>query len=444
MTLVVTGTVYQTPTPGELEVRRDVSVVVGDDGTITEVLPASSAAAVEAVSTATASVRLGAHQRLLPGLIDTHIHAPQWVQLGTGLDIPLDRWLFEYTFPLEARFSDESFARTVWQRMVPTLLGHGTTTAVYYSTVHENAATALAETCAEHGQRAFVGRVAMDHPEGTPGWYRDADAARGIEASARSVESIRSLRSPLVEPIVTPRFAPACTDDLLRGLGELARATDTRVQTHCSESDWQHAHAVERFGTSDTRALDSFGLVGRSTVLAHGDHMSDADLDLAGAAGAGVAHCPLSNAYFANAVFPLRRAVARGVHVGLGSDVSGGAHPGLLAQCAHAVTASRYLEDGVDPALTPDGRGVPGSRVDIVTAFHAATRGGADLLGIEAGLIAPGRVFDAFVVDCDARASGLDFWDDIDDDQRLFEKIVRLAGPGDITSVWVAGRRVVG
>ena len=444
MSTVVVGTAYHAPTARELETLRDVAVVVADDGVISAVLPASSDVAQRAMASAGSTVRLGAHERLLPGLIDTHIHAPQWVQLGTGLDIPLDRWLFEYTFPLEARFADEGFAQQVWSRMVPTLLRHGTTTAVYYSTIHEGATTALAEACVEHGQRAFVGRVGMDHPQGTPDWYRDADAASGVDASARSVEAIRALGNPLVEPVITPRFAQACSDDLLRGLGELARATSTRVQTHCSESDWEHGHAFERFGMSDTRALDSFGLVNRSSVLAHGDHLSDSDLDLIGAVGAGVAHCPLSNAYFANAVFPLRRALSRGVHVGLGSDVSGGAHPGLLPQCTHAVTASRYLEDGVDAALPADRRGVPGSRVDIVTAFHVATKGGADLLGINAGVIAPGNVFDAFVVDCDARTSGLDYWEGIDNDERLFEKIVRLAGPGDITSVWVSGRRVVG
>ena len=444
MSTVVVGTAYHAPTARELETLSDVAVVVADDGVISAVLPASSDEAQRAMASAGSTVRLGAHERLLPGLIDTHIHAPQWVQLGTGLDIPLDRWLFEYTFPLEARYADEGFARQVWSRMVPTLLRHGTTTAVYYSSIHEGATTALAEACAEHGQRAFVGRVGMDHTQGTPDWYRDADASTGVDASARSVEAIRALGSGLVEPIITPRFAPACSDDMLRGLGELARATGTRVQTHCSESDWEHGHAFERFGMSDTRALDSFGLVNRSTVLAHGDHLSDSDLDLIGAVGAGVAHCPLSNAYFANAVFPLRRALSRGVHVGLGSDVSGGAHPGLLPQCTHAVTASRYLEDGVDASLRAEERGVADSRVDIVAAFHVATKGGADLLGINAGVITPGHVLDAFVVDCEARTSGLDFWEGIDNDERLFEKIVRLAGPADITTVWVSGRRVVG
>ena len=442
VTRVVVGTVYQAPTPGELQVLHGAVVEMDDNGLIVAVHQDRTGSAEDAIARASSVHRLGAGERLLPGLVDTHIHAPQWPQLGTGLDIPLDRWLFEYTFPLESRYSDRRFAETVWSRMVPSLLRHGTTTAVYYSTIHEEATLALAEACVAHGQRAFVGRVGMDHPEGTPDWYRDVSAAAAVEASARSVQAIRNLRSTLVEPVITPRFAPACSDDALRGLGELAASTGTRVQTHCSESDWEHSYAFGRFGVSDTLALQSFGLVREHTVLAHGDHVSDPDMDVIAAAGAGIAHCPLSNAYFANAVFPVRRALARGVRVGLGSDVAGGAAPGLLAQCAHAVTASRHLEDGVDPARAATDRGVPGSRIDAVTAFHLATKGGADLLGIPVGLIEPGRRFDAFVVDCTARASGLDAWEGIDDDGRLFEKIVRLAGHDDITTVWVDGRTV--
>ena len=94
-----------------------------------------------------------------------------------GLDLPLERWLFDYTFPLEARYADAEFAATVWDDLVPSLLAMGTTTAVYFSSNHLGATTALARACARHGQRALVGRVAMDHPTGTPEWYRDATAS---------------------------------------------------------------------------------------------------------------------------------------------------------------------------------------------------------------------------------------------------------------------------
>jgi len=313
----------------------------------------------------------------------------------------------------------------------------------------------LAEVCSALGQRAFVGRVAMDHPQGTPEWYRDATAADGLAASKRSIDAIRALGNPLVQPIVTPRFVPACTDELLAGLGRLATDEGVLVQTHCSESDWEHGDVFARYGVSDTTALHDLGLLREGTVLAHGNHLDDADFATIRHAAAGVAHCPLSNAYFANSVFPARRALAAGVKVGLGTDIAGGAQPGLLSQCGLAATVSRMLDDGVDGTRPAGDRGVPGSRLDVVTAFHLGTAGGADVLGIPVGRFQVGQQFDAMVVDTDAGHthasswSGLRSWptgdgtSGVDDHARLFEKIVRLAGPSDITRVWVAGREVV-
>ncbi len=442
--LVVVGTIFQTPSLDQLEVLGDVAVSVGGDGGIVGVVPASSVEGQAAIASATTVHRLSSTERLLPGLIDTHMHAPQWPQLGGGLDLSLEQWLFESTFPLEARYADGDFAQQVWDDMVTCLLAHGTTTSVYYSSIHEEATLRLAKTCAGLGQRAFVGRVAMDHPEGTPSWYRDVDAVSAVSASARSVHAIRALNSLLVKPVITPRFVPACTDRLLQGLGELASSTGALVQTHCSESDWEHRYVMDRYGHSDTAALHRFGLLREGTVLAHGNHMSTNDFDRTRETAAGVAHCPLSNSYFANAVFPVARALQRGVKVGLGSDIAGGCAPGLLPQCVHAVTSSRMLEDGVHHELEASKRGVPGSRINSIAAFHLATMAGADLLGIPCGLLARGRQFDAFAVDVGRQHSSLRIWEELDDDPRIFEKIVRLASPSDITSVWVSGQKVSG
>ena len=431
-------TIMQTPTIGELEVRRDVVVTIGDDGRIASIEPAA-ADDPRAPADAGVDVALPDSVVVLPGLVDTHVHAPQWPQLGTGLDLPLETWLQERTFPLERRLTEPGFAAEVWPSLVGTLLAHGTTTATYYATIDVETTTMLAETCADLGQRAFVGRVGMDHPEGTPPWYRDVDAAAGVAASARSIEEIRAIGSTLVEPIVTPRFVPACTDELLRGLGELAASTGALVQTHCSESDWQHATSLERYGASDATALDRLGLVRDHAVLAHGGHLGDDDLDLLRRRGAGIAHCPLSNAYFGDAVTPVRRALDAGVRVGLGSDVAGGPRPGLLGQCADAVTMSRVLESGVDARVVTGERGVDGSRLTILDAFWLATAGGAELLGLDVGLLAPGRPFDAIAVDVARPGSALRRWDGVDDDARTFEKLVRLATPADLTHVWTAG-----
>lgn len=442
----VVASILQTPAPDRLEAIHSAVIAVADDGTITGVEVAGSPEADALLARATSTVLTPPGSVLLPGLVDLHVHAPQWPQLGTGLDLPLDRWLFEYTFPLEARYSDLDVARPVWSDLVGGLLAHGTTTAVYFATVDVAATTALAEAALAGGQRAYVGRVAMDHPDGTPAWYRDASAAEGVAASARSIDEMRALDAGrgLVAPIITPRFTPACTDDLLHGLGELAAATGVAVQTHASESDWVHAHALERFGRTDCAALDAFGLLRRGTVLDHANHLTDDDAALLRERGAGIAHCPLSNAYFANAVLPVRRLLASGVAMGLGTDVSGGASPSLLRAAHEAVTVSRLLADGVDRALPAATRGVPGSAIDTRLAFWLATLGGAELLGAPVGLLAPGRKFDAVLVDTTSRRGSLRVWPDLDTPERVLEKIVRLAGPPDIVSVWVDGRLVVG
>src|SRR5208283_707292 len=107
---------------------------------------------------------------------------------------------------------------------------------------------------------------------------------------------------------------------------------------------------------------------------------------------AAVAHCPASNAYFADAVFPLREALRRGLHVGLGTDVSGGPSASLFVVCRAAVLSARLLESGVDPRRPAGARGGwPGARVGYRVAFHLATAGGAQALDLPIGVFAPAR-----------------------------------------------------
>lgn len=430
--IAVRASVFQTPSPTEFSHLDDVVITVVD-GVITSITPAAN-------HDGSIDVTLPATSVLVPGFIDLHIHAPQWPQLGTGYDVPLDEWLFDYTFPTEAKCADIDFAREIWNDMVPALLSHGTTTAVYYGSTHVEATTALAEACIRHGQRAWVGRTAMDHPEGTPDYYRDHSAEEGLDASRRSIDEITALEDPhsLVRPIITPRFIPACTDALLDGLGDLAAETGHLVQTHCSENDWEHGYVLERHGMSDTASLDRFGLLRRGTVLGHGCLLSDDDFDTISERQAGVAHCPLSNVYFGDAIFPTRRALERGVRVGLGTDIAGGPSASLLSQAARAVDVSRHLENGVDQRLDASSRGVADSRIDATAAFHLATLGGADVLGEALGLIEVGRAFDAVAISL-ARIDRLPGGDTPD---RQFEKLVRTAERGDISHVWVGGQLV--
>jgi guanine deaminase len=433
--LALRGAILHTQARDRLEYWPDARIDIGATGRIAGIRDATAAD--------TDAFPLGPGNILLPGLVDLHIHAPQWPQLGTALDLPLERWLHEYTFPLEARCADAAYAAAVYDQMVPALLANGTTTAVYFASTHLPATTILAETCLRHGQRALVGRVAMDHPEQCPETYRDASAETALADSRASIEAIRALpgNDGLVLPAITPRFIPACTDDLLRGLGALAAETGCHVQTHASESDWEHGHVLDRCGCSDTEALAGFGLLTRRSVLAHGNFLGAADLTLIRTLGAGIAHCPLSNAYFADAVFPLRAALDRRVRVGLGTDVAGGAHPSLLDSARMAITASRMLEGGVDPAIPRGARGRPGARIGATEAFWLATAGGAEVLDLPVGAFRPGHHFDAMLIDT-RNLDGNLFPQPGEPPERLLERIVHTAGRNDIARVWVGGRIV--
>jgi guanine deaminase len=441
------GDALHTPARSQIEFLRDVLIEV-DAGAVIQAIhrkdsPQKAVVAARHRAQGTL-VTLEKGQYLLPGLVDLHVHAPQWPQLGLALDLPLEDWLQAYTFPLEARYVDTEYARKVYESLVGGLLANGTTTALYFGTIHLAATQTLADICLRRFQRALIGRVAMDDPVQCPAFYRDASAGVAEAETRAFISYVRSMpgnESGLILPVITPRFIPSCTDELLRGLGRLARETSCHVQTHCSESDWAHEFVLARCGVTDTAALQRFGLLSRRTILAHGNFIDGPDVATILEAGSGIAHCPLSNVYFSDAVFPLQRMLNRGVHVGLGTDISGGASPSILENARHAVIASRSLEAGVDPGLSRARRRSPGSRIDATTAFWLATAGGGIALDLPIGLFREGYQFDAIVLDGQTPDSNLHLEENAAPDTVL-QKIVYLATRADIKEVWVANRRV--
>lgn len=434
------GTFYHAPTAERAEVLADAVIAIDGDGIITEVIAGDdrrhAAAARDAISTAGLC--------FLPGFVDLHIHAPQYPQLGQALDEPLEVWLGKYTFPLEFKYRDLEFARPRYDTLVRDLIADGTTTALYFATVHLEATKLLAEIALTHGQRALIGKVVMDDPASCPSYYRDESAARAIAETRAFIDFVRQHpdnTAGRVLPVITPRFIPSCTDGALAGLGALALETGAHVQTHCSESDWAHDHALTRYGITDAAALDRFGLLTRRTVLAHAGFITDDDMQRIAQRGAAVAHCPVSNAYFANAVFPLRRALEKGVRVGLGTDISGGPISSMFDATRATVMASRMLQSGVDPETPPSQRGVAKSAVPMSTAFHIATAGGAAALDLPVGRFEPGRKFDAIAIDCHASDGGIRLFGEADP-LAILEKILYTATRQNIARVFIDGQPV--
>ncbi|MDQ1147433.1 guanine deaminase [Bacillus sp. SORGH_AS 510] len=447
-TQIFRGTAFTSDTPTKLNILNDYLYCVDTKGMLEKIVAPDHAdykpllAAYEGREN---FHRLADGHYLLPGFVDLHVHAPQWAQSGTALDLPLYEWLNTYTFPLEAKYSDLVFAKNVYEDLVNTLLANGTTTALYFATVHKEASILLAEICAKKGQRGLVGKVVMDDPEQNPSYYRDKDTETALADTEEFILAVKELAKTVkqgVYPVVTPRFIPSCTDEALKGLGKLAAKYDTHIQSHCSESDWAHNYVQERFFTHDAFALNNFQLLTDKSVMAHCNFLDNEDAALFAKTGTAIAHCPLSNAYFANSVLPIASLKAKGIDIGLGSDISAGATPSLYDNAKQAVVSSRMLEDGVNASLPADKRGVPHSRITINEAFYLATAGGGESLNLPIGRIQENYTWDVQIIDTRVSTAKLPIFDPNEDLYNTFQKIMYNVRPENIREVWVQGEKV--
>ncbi|KAF2167290.1 hypothetical protein M409DRAFT_22717 [Zasmidium cellare ATCC 36951] len=393
-------------------------------------------------------VRLNArHGFFFPGFIDTHIHAPQYPNAGIFGKSTLLDWLETYTFPMESSFREVRQAAKVYNRVVARTLSHGTTTACYYATVHVAATNLLADVCLSRGQRAFVGRVCMDRL--SPEYYRDESAESSLRDTEACIEHVRGIDPgfELVSPIITPRFAPSCSDESLKALGKLHQDSGIPCQTHISENKSEIALVKKLFPEAPHYAgvYDEAGLLTSKTILAHAVHLTPEERSLIKTRDAKISHCPASNTALASGCAPVRQLLNEGITVGLGTDVSGGYTCSMLAETREAVMVSRHrsiLEDGSDEC-----------KLSVEEALYLATRGGAKVVGLEdkIGGFEVGKQWDAQMVtfaEVGETVGGLDQKEgpvEVFGGETYEEKVAKWVYTGDdrnTMAVWVRGRLV--
>jgi len=373
------------------------------------------------------------------------VHAAQWPQAALSLDAPLEVWLNDRTFPLESRYKDLDFARAVYTDLVQQLLARGTTTVMYQGSADLASSIELARICDEQGQRAIVGKTVMDDPAANPDYYRDASPESAIaetETLMREVEQIGRSSRQGIWPVVTPRFIPSCTDEALIGLGKLAQKYDAYIQTHCNEGQWEHDVVLERYGKTDPYALRDLGLLSHKAIMAHCPYLTEEEGEMFAELGVGIAHCPVANSYFSSAIAPIRRFRGQGIHVGLGTDISGGYSPSMYEVMRQTIICSRLLETGVNAQVPPESRGLGEARLGVAEALWLATAGGAEALQLPVATFEPGRAFDLQVVDTRRRDGNLTGFGVFDEPADKLARIVYLSTPDNVRQVWVQGRLV--
>jgi len=316
---------------------------------------------------------------IIPGLINAHTHAAMSLFRGLADDLPLEEWLTSHIFPAERRLNGD-FVYWGAKLAVAEMLLSGTTT---FCDMYLWAAQ-VARAAAETGIRAVVGEVLYDFTSpnyGPPG--------AGL---IYSEELWRAWQDhPRVKVAVQPHAVYTCSPDLLQQCGDLAARLDTRLIIHLSETPREVADCEAQYGATPVGHLQRLGLLTSRLVADHGVALTDADLELLAASGAGVAHCPESNMKLASGIAPVTDLLARGVPVGLGTD--GCASNNNLDLLQEIDTAAKLQKvRRLDPTALP-----------APAALDLATGGSARVLGLEkeVGALIPGLKADLVVIDLD-------------------------------------------
>lgn len=333
---------------------------------------------------------------IIPGLVDLHMHAPQYAFRGMGMDLELMDWLGQQTFPEEAKYADFSYADKAYTIFADNIKHSATSHACLFATQHRAATELLMDRMEQTGMISFVGKVNMDRE--APDNLRESSAEASAQETLRWLYEIAG-KYQRTKPILTPRFIPSCTPELLAKLQIIQQEYKLPVQSHLSENTGEIAFVHEL--CPDARfygdAYNAYGLFGRQhpkehtypAIMAHCVHSTEEEIKLLRDNGVFVAHCPASNTNLSSGIAPIRRYLENHMHVGLGSDVAGGHTESILRAVCDAVQVSKLYWRLVDDGAVP---------LTFCEAFYLATKGGGAFFG-SVGSLERGYDFSAVVLD---------------------------------------------
>ena len=333
---------------------------------------------------------------IFPGMVDLHLHAPQYSFRGMCMDLELMDWLSRYTFPEEEKYEDIGYAERAYGMFVDAMKKSATTRSCIFATRHRQATELLMHLMEESGLVSYVGKVNMD---------REASERLNEESAEISAFTtfgwINAVKDKFKNtyPILTPRFIPSCTDKLMEELREIQMAYGIPVQSHLSESpgEIEFVKTLRPNNPFYGDSYDEYDLFGKNddidtdvkTVMAHCVWSCPEEVELMRKNGVFVAHCPASNMNLTSGIASIRHYLNLGLHIGLGTDVAGGQSLSVFRAITDAIQVSKMYYRLVNE----NERSLVFSE-----AFYLATKGGGAFFG-KVGCFEEDYEMDAVVLD---------------------------------------------
>jgi guanine deaminase len=373
---------------------------------------------------------------IFPGMIDLHVHAPQYAFRGMSMDLELMDWLNRYTFPEEEKYANLDYAEKAYAMFVDALKKGATTRSCIFATQHRYATELLMGKMEESGLISYVGKVNMDREASEALMEQSADIS--AYTTFGWINAVKD-KFQNTKPILTPRFIPCCTDKLMEELREIQMAYGIPVQSHLSESKGEIEfvkflrpenlfygdvyNEYDLFGKNDDIDTDV------KTVMAHCVWSTNEEVELMRKNGVFIAHCPASNMNLTSGIAPIRKYMDLGLNIGLGSDVAGGHSLSIFRAIADTIQVSKMYFRMVDEQHKP---------LLFSEAFYLATKGGGAFFG-KVGSFEDGYEFDAVVMDDSVLVHPQEI--------NLAERVERAVYLGldekCVTAKYVAGRKIL-
>lgn len=331
---------------------------------------------------------------IIPGFCDMHVHAPQFLQRGVGMDRELLDWLDTYTFPNESMFKDENHARKVYGWFVDELLRQGTLHVNCFPSIHYEASQILFEILEEKGLFAFTGKLNMD--QNSPDYYIE-NTEQSLIDTERFLNNHQKNSSVIAS--VVPRFTITCSEKLLKGLGMLSKKYNAPVHSHMCEAINEMKVVKELFPEYKNGAeiFHKNGLLGQNpTIMAHCIFMDDDVLELMKNPNCMAVHCPEATANInSGGIMPVKKLLKMGINLAIGSDVGSGVSLSISRGIASTIQHSK-IRNMFDSQW---------EAVNLSEAFYMATRSGGRYFD-NVGAFEDGYCFNALVID-DSSMHGL-------------------------------------
>ena len=313
---------------------------------------------------------------VIPGLVNCHTHSPMTLFRNAVEDQPLEKWLKEYVWPVEAKLKPEH-VRVGAMLAAAEMALHGITCFNdMYFFMEE-----VAKAAVEIGIRGVLS-------EGLVELFSSRSSEEILRKGVSFAERYHGWKG-LIWAALGPHAEYSCSLEFLERVREEADRLGVGIHIHLAEVKPPVDEFVEKHGKTPVQALDEIGFLKRDVIIAHGIYLSDEDLKILRRRDVAIAYNPVSNMKLASGAARIDEMLRLGIRVGLGTDGPGSNNTLDMIQdmkIASLLQKLRYMDPRSLPARS---------------AVRMAARGGAEALGLDdlIGSIEVGKRADIVVID---------------------------------------------